>query len=433
MRNNLIPTAIVDKNGKPTTVHKRGGPPAPSAGRLGSLKPSLAPHAKPPTSKVSYNAENLGHISFGFDSFFKEAGIADAAQKHLDSIGGTGKTVVPDDVLYGFLRVGISAQKAGLLFDMGYSDADSLQNDPVIAQALPGPLVKTTRWGGSEADDRTIENVVDYLAEGGVSPQKISKAIVNNLDDKLLSRNTLPPEQLADLFTRFAYSVSVHEEKGTGSSRLMDAIVEGRMPYSLSEKQHGVERSIASNIHDALYGSEKKLRGSMSDTLRHKLKNDPQLLLRVAQVMSKHKNYIRGRYEKTADTIERHGHEAAIKYSPELLDASMSDGTSLGVEGAEEAQEILSYLKTSIGDVATDKYSSRNGNSLQGAGNDYRLYSNSLGIPMTTVYASDLVEMRRSGVALEDILPYMKQGLDTRRIIAVTVGNVPKSVASGWL
>lgn len=431
MRNNLIPTAIVDKNGKPTTVHRRSSVMPSSAGRLGALKPSLGAHKKTviKTSKVAYSIENLGYTSP--DSFLNRAGLADRTDRHLGQLGGTAKATVPDETLYGFLRVGVSVQEAALLVDLGYPDAESLNADPNIAMQLPGPLVKTYRWGGSQSDDRSIESTVDFLAEGGVPPQKISKALVNNLNDEMLRNNVLPPEQLADLFTRFAYSVSVNEDRGTGSSRLMDAIVEGRMPYSISQKQHGVDRSIASAIHDSLYLSKKRHKESMSDTLRHNLKNDPQLLLHLGQVMSK--NYIRGSYQITVDVIKRYGQEAAIEYGPELLDARLSDGTALGVEGAEEAREVLSYLKSAIGDDSKDRYSSRNGNSLDGIGNSYRLYSASLGIPATTVYASDLVEMRRAGVSIEDILPYMKQGLDTTRIIAVVTGNVPKPIATGWL
>lgn len=428
MRNNLIPTAIVDKNGKPTTVHKRGAQASPSANRLGALKPSLGTvKKKDKPSKVSYSLDVIHS-----ESFFHQTGLTGAAKQQVAKVG-TGTVMVPNDVLYGFLKVGITVQEAGLLVDMGYPNAESLMDDPDLAKGLPGQLVRTRRWGGDQVEDRSIEKVVDFLAEGGVSPQKIAKAVANNLDDSMLVHNVLIPEQLADLFTRFTYNVSKNEEKGTGSSRLFNAIIDGRMPFSVSEKQHGVERPVSSNLHDALYLSDKRNRAKMTDDLRQRLKTDQQLLLRVGQVMSKNRNHIRGGYQQTVDAIDKYGYEAAVEYGPELLDARMSDGTPLGIDGAEEAREMLGYLKKAIGDGSKDQYSVRNGSSLSGTGNSYHLYSAPMGIPATNVYASDLVEMKRSGVAVEDILPYMKQGLDTNRIIAVTTGGVPKSVATGWL
>ena len=101
------------------------------------------------------------------DSYFYRAGLSQAAEQHLEKVG-TGTAMVPNDVLYGFLKIGISVHEAGLLSDMGYPDAESLMTDPQLAEALPGTLVRTIRWGGSRAEDRSVENVVDYLAEGGI-------------------------------------------------------------------------------------------------------------------------------------------------------------------------------------------------------------------------------------------------------------------------
>jgi len=140
--------SLLIRTASPRPLHKRGTQASSSTGRLGDLKPSLGPAAKKRNKTfkvVTYSMRNTGVTSP--DSYFYRAGLSQAAEQHLEKVG-TGTAMVPNDVLYGFLKIGISVHEAGLLSDMGYPDAESLMTDPQLAEALPGTLVRTIRWGG---------------------------------------------------------------------------------------------------------------------------------------------------------------------------------------------------------------------------------------------------------------------------------------------
>lgn len=428
MNSNLIPTRIVDKNNKITTVHKRNGFPAAGAGKLGSLKPTIKQAPRAAVSKVPFSTKSgTKMISLGQHSFLARAGLDADAKRLLDSMGGEGSVEMDDELLYEYLRLGIRPSYAAVLHLLSDGDLEKLKADPKFAAALPGDLGTTMRWGGSTITGNEIGGVIDFMSEAGVKPSKISTALSNNLNDERMKDNILAPEQLADLFARFTYSVSKNEKKGTNASRLMDAVMDGRLPYDLIDKGNGVDRTTSSLAVDALYPKTKQHRGYLSDDQRKRLLDDPQMIVDSARVISKHGIHWTKSYATAPKAIDQFGVEACMEYHPEEMLKKRFDGEFIGPEGARAMKEVRGILDAKVmsPDATNRQYINRGEGCILLSGN---------GVRDVEIYTEDIAEIASHGYSAEQIADsILDKRLNSREILAVFSGKTIPTIAEGWL
>jgi hypothetical protein len=429
MRNNLIPTVVVDKNNKVTTVHKRNGAPAPSASKLGSIKPALGtpqPKRKQAVSKVGFSATNTTPsklVSFSPESFIGRAGLGKKAAALMKSMGGEGEVEMPNELLYDYLRLGIRPTEAALLHQISGGNLDALRNDPQFAEALPGDLARPRVWGGKNRSEKTVFGVVDFLAGAGIKPQKINAALQNHLNDELLENNVLSPEELTDIFNRFSYSLSTNEDKGTSASRTIDAIVDGRLPYALADRKQNVSRPTVSKILEALYPKTRAERASMDEADRARLAADPDMIMQVAKVLSAH-NHWQSSVSSAYTSIQRFGIDASLEHRPAIMISRHSDGTALGPDGARRANEVYEFIKSTLQGNSANI-------SLHATAYSYYDYRNGVRL---TLEAADLSEMIMKGYSPEKIKEMTcDANMDSRRALAIEQGQVLPVVSEGWL
>lgn len=431
-RNNLIPTVVVDKNNKTTTVHKRNGVTAPSASRLGSLKPTLKSGPKLPTSKVPFSTKKSGasfvHLMNSDRDFIFRAGLFDDATELLTQSGGEGSVVMTNEALYDYLRVGIEPAKAAILHSLDDGGLEAWMESEDFAKALPGDLTSIRVWGGSESpEEHTVSGIVDFFAEGGIKPAKIAAVLRNNLHDGMLEKNALSPEQMHDLFARSTYSVSTNEERGTRASRMMDGIIEGRLPFDLIGKDSGVGLPTAATIHDLLYPRTRAEEKLMSEDQRRELLENPDMLISAGRVMTKHGSRISHTLPKIHDAVKTFGEKACLENDPTTMIARHADGSYLGPEGAQRAGEVFKYISERFSASASPKP---------------RIYSNGEHYTMMSpdmqksidITPEDMSDMVRLGMSHKEIMDATyKENRSSWTALALRSGSIAAPIVEGWL
>jgi hypothetical protein len=224
----LIPTPIVDKNGRQTTVHKK---PAnkPSSSVLGSSKPVIAPATNVGIDPVhTIKGKPLHGASLALVL------LSDDPDEQYRLTRCTGEHEwrksldVPNSVLYGYLRMGADIQDAAALYGLGVMPGD-LPNHPKLATHIPGRL---GRLDGNESF-YIIQNreVISRFEAAGFPAVDVEKAVANKIQDWFLDKN-LDESHLLNLFSKKKYQSVV----GTGNKandRVINAFVRGRLPLTV--------------------------------------------------------------------------------------------------------------------------------------------------------------------------------------------------------
>lgn len=257
----LIPTPVVDKNGRLTTVHKK-----PSGGtyssKLASSKPAITPVA---TSAPS----NLMHTVKGkplHGASLALALLSDDPDEQYRLTRCTGehewrKSVdVPDSILYGYLRMGADIQDATALYGLGVMP-DDLPNHPKLAVHIPGRL---GRLDGNEAF-YVIQNrkVISRFEAAGFTAVDVEKAVANKVQDWFLDKG-LDESQLLTLFSKKKYQSVV----GTGNKandRVINAFVRGNLPLTVLDAPTAKLKNAA---HEVML---------MNESLVKELTSEPEL------------------------------------------------------------------------------------------------------------------------------------------------------------
>lgn len=429
MFSSRIPTVITDINGKTTTVHKRAAPVSKSASSLTGIKPTVAPSQKRkpavnPNKKVMVEWQSLAWgnkaVDTGTESFLHRAGLAEQV-KRIHQKTRSGKQDIELWELYEFLRNGISPSEGAMLHVLGIG-ADRLSTDPSFRNALPGNLSRIVKKGRNETV--SVTSVVDLMQEHGVNPKKAAAILANGLNDEHYENTVLEPKELLDLFDRFKYQHSVNAEKSTVSSNTLDAVMDGRLPFGMVDKANGIDRPTASMALNLLYPESDKHAGVLSDAHRQELLRNPDLVVQVAAVMSKRRIKNNDAFSQTADAIKTYGYENCMEFDPGLMNATLSDGSVVGPDGARQVDEFLNYFNTS-GNV-------RIRNNYRNKGVTGELVSPPAYKGIVINYA-DLVELRRAGASNEDMNDLFERGLDPQQAMAVVNKETITAVAEGWL
>jgi len=233
----LIPTPVVDKNGRLTTVHKRAG--KQPASTLGAIKPVLnAPHeATEQTHVVKGTA--LHPQSLALRLFSDDEPQQYRLTRSSDEYEWRKQVEVSDSDLYSYLRLGVDAVDAATLHGLGITP-DSLPDHPELGVHLPGRL---GRFEGKKAY-QCISNskVIDRFQAVGITAIEAERAVMNHVQNEFLDKS-LDEHQLLQLFSRKKY----HAASWTGrrvSDRVINCFIRGYLPLTVldipTEKIAGV-------------------------------------------------------------------------------------------------------------------------------------------------------------------------------------------------
>lgn len=437
MRNNLIPTVVVDKNNKTTTVHKRNGIPSPATSKLGSLKPTIGRTPKVAVSKVVFGTDKPGlkNLWYGPGSFLDRAGLVDKAMGLIRESDGKWKSFsveVADDVLYDYLRLGIGMAEAAVLHKLNDGDMSKMLADPAFAAALPGDLATQRVWAGVHREPHPIDQTVDFLADAGIKPAKITATLKNNMHDKILESNVLAPEQLVELFDRFAYSLSKNEDRGTNASRTMDSVLDGRLPFGLINKENKIDRPISSIAYDLLHSNQRKYATQLSPEQRQELIDDPDMLVKVCRTMSEHKL---GRHDALApshDAVKAFGFETCMEHNPREMAKKRIDGTLVGPEGVQAMKEVESIIIDRVKASKIDPRTKRPVQRLVHYIDNYQLHDD--GQEPVDIWIEDVASMVNLGYTPQQTAEKLyKERVNLHEFVAVESGKVSRIVVDGWL
>lgn len=431
MRQNLVPTPIVDRNGKRTTVHRgaqqQGGQ---AHGALAAVAPTVTrPQQRATVSKVSWDLRSVG-APYGKDneldseSFLARAGLEREAI--AAAAGGKVSVSVPVPTLFEYLRVGIGPMEAAALETIG--SLAKWQQDPGFNGALPGSLARRTRRRGEPDFIVGIGDAVDRMDAAGLTPLKAQALLANGLSDDHFQRTELTDEQVFAIFDRFKYQPSTVGAE-TNAAATIDAILDGRLPWRAVDKELGIRRVALARVVDLVY-PETWARGSMeveslSPLDRDWLLEDPDRLLGLGSLLSSdHRNYhVEGVLTDSIAALRAYGAEACTKAPAALLLAERSDGRPFGPDGANAALEFARAFKEAAG---------RDLN-VSGAEASYSNFPRSDGYRSHTVHFADIVEAMDAGFDAEHIVGLLKEGCTAAQVRAIAVDGIATALTRGAL
>lgn len=221
---NLVPTPIVDRNGKATTVHRRADPGAPKAGSpLARVRPSVAPAPGEPTTVVR-PVRNPPH--FDRISCLWPADEAELVRTGKGPYGWRRAPVqVPDSVLYGYLRLGLDLANASILHGAGITPEAAAKNEELDRHLAWRVYTLDGRY---EPDFSERGRAIQLMEDHGVPAETAFKAMRNNLNDYSFTGGT-------GVLT-VAEFATVHANLPFRESRrgLFAAIFRGDIPWELT-------------------------------------------------------------------------------------------------------------------------------------------------------------------------------------------------------
>lgn len=417
---NLNATRIVDKNGKQTTVHKRTDKGAPVSAALSSLPPTLAgttPVAKPKGKAVTkVKASSVARLHE--DSFIRNhpAEFEVAWIENGEEYYGWRKvdTELPTSRIFDYMRQGIDLTDATILDGLAISPA-ALAED--FSESLPGRLGK---YEAKKLGTYPLQNgqVIDAMEQAGIPVAKAYKALENGLQDGHMAN--LPIEQLVPLFTKWRYYGKQGTLPDQNSSRLLDAVTSGQIPYELTETATRQELSRLENEMRFLESRK---------PLMELLARDRDLFIRIAEkaVTTMSVSSLGAQADKPVSKLlnlaTKYGDEVLELRHPELITMSKKvDGewTQLTIEEAQYC-EAVEKIAMDAGDEVGVQWK-RPFDHLRADNND------------VTLRQSELAELHSNGVSTEDaheMLVLRKMSIG--QAITAHTDNVPTSISEGAL
>jgi hypothetical protein len=417
---NLNATRIVDKNGKQTTVHKRTDKGTTVSAALSSLPPTLAgttpttkPKGKAVTKVKASSVARLHEESFirnnpsEFEVQWIENGEEYYGWRKVD-------TELPTSRIYDYMRQGIDLTDATILDGLGISP-EALAED--FTDELPGRLskVESNKTGTSILHNSAV---IDAMEQAGVPVAKAYKALENGLQDGHMK--DLSIEQLVPLFTKWRYYGKQGTLPDQNSSRLLDAVTSGQIPYELTET---ATRQELSRLENELRYSESR------KPLMELLGRDRDLFIRVAEkaVTTMSVSSLGPQSDKPVSKLlnlaTKYGDEVLELRHPELITMSKKVDGDWKQLTMEEAQycEAVEKLAIDAGDNVGVQWK-RPFDHLQADNND------------VTLRQSELAELHSNGVSAENahemlVLRKMSVG----QALTAHTDNVPTSISEGAL
>lgn len=230
MRPELIPTSIVDVNGRQTTVHKKQREAGRNFSFLGQLRPTLDGSTNKPAGEPWIIKGQLHPDSICMRvPHIMELGLV--AKSSGNNARAVGDGVAMDDAeVYEYLRMGIDPTDAAVFKMAGYVPRD-LHDDPDVSPLLPGYLQRV--YDGFHHHVLSNERSINAMQSAGISASRASVALKNGLAEHHFD-GVLDVEHVVDLFMRNSYNRNPRLSP-LSKSGVLDAIVRGDIPLELPQ------------------------------------------------------------------------------------------------------------------------------------------------------------------------------------------------------
>jgi len=425
MSRQLIPTAIVDVNGRLTTVHKRAEGTSRGNSALGNVKPSLGVTVsdmhtiKPKKLPVLSDSVRLAQL-FG-------ALITNEEIEAFVSPTGRSTVQMSDDEIYDGLRKGFTIQDAAALKSIGIS-LDEIMERTKDSYVQGGSLdIAVGRKGIRYRTE--ISGALERLQASGTSPAEAEKMIINGLQDGHLDR-ALNDDQIKELFSkwRFRSAVQAYEHGPVELDDVIDGFVSGRLPFDLINHKMANLKNSESELYD-LYERKFNRDGRSLYTpdaeLAERL-SDPDYRVRL---VDKAATAMPGEYRPLValdKLVQGHGMEVLELNDPRMaaMTIYVSPGVNreCGVEAAKYVERVLDLAKEETGGDLWGSSSKRH--ESQGA------------VQANGVYLRnwELLDLYERGVPAEESYDLLvKHKLSREQIIVARETGVGSTLASGVL
>lgn len=404
--NRLIPTQIVDRNGRSTTVHKKDVQ-QPASARVGSIKPTLSkpPHSRQETVVIKGRPLHKDSIALKlFDSDWDR-------QYELTSSKGEfswrEEVELPKSSVFEYMRLGVDITDAATLYGLGYKPED-LADTSEIARFIPSRLQQIVK-SGTKWLVRNNE-AINAFESAGISLEQTEKALNNGLQDTFLNR-ALNEHQLAELFTKWKYSSVAHDSliKKTKKDEVIHGFVNGVLPFECKDIP-------VSNLHEINFELSIMMQGD-----REEIMKDHDLYVRMIRKAAASTMTGYNRVFDLNRMVSKHGVGVLDLDDPHLCAARLASGTDAGLENALYFEEVHRYVKE-LGlhlyvDEAT-KYG----------------YKGNVRVDGEEMYNNDLAELREAGISPSEAYEgLILRKLSPTQIIVAKEDGLAGSLSDGAL
>lgn len=396
----LIPTPIVDRNGRATTVHKKPSV-APKGSALKGIKPVLK--QQQPADQVNIIKGKVLHAASLSLQLF-----SDDEQRQYELTSSKGefewrKSVeMTETELYSYLMVGADSQDAATLHGLGVSP-----DDERLVRYTPGRLGRYEgRFSYNIVSNR---KVIARFQAAGISALEAEKALANKVHDIFLDK-ALDEHQLLELFTRKKINSPVSGSSVSPNDSVTYSFLHGRLPMSVVDLGYkelkGINREMV----------------TMSDERFRKLTADPELLEAVirkaAASPEKHTSV-----SLLHQLVERHGSVVLEMDDPYLCSVVSENRGSNDITGGIDSALYFDRVYTML------KESGRS----YGSNGQYEWWGGYF-TGGVSVKNTDLELLRQAGLTPQEAYEgLVVSRLHADQIIVAHEDNVPQSLANGAL
>lgn len=401
----LIPTRVVDKNGRATTVHKRSGSSAVQNKKLSSANPSLGSAQK--RSKI--DAPFTYEVEQGFtNSLF----------------GSTLNGMKPELALNDKSRIKVSSRQVYSLARYGFATRDCIymahfKLTPEEAFSFSAKLAATGQRTGRFHERPWI----DAMLAADMDHFDLLKAYDNGLTQHDLDE--MPPENAPDVITAYGY-------KGFSKTKLAEKVRDGKIAWS-DIKLMGVSRAtkhewtIVHAMDRNIKGGEQNMTLPILNEIIRDAEKRPRNTLDSSSPL------------KPEVLIERHT-ECYLAVGDKFWDLHMPEVIDpLGriVEAKKDlsgyagyCDDVIHRVRSSAG-LAESVISANGGKSKSYVAGSYPGQYGEQRDPVWNF--ATLVMYRDAGLSVDECVYALSKGLHPDRAQGVLREGVPLAVNDGWL
>ena len=426
----LIPTPVVDRNGRLTTVHKRTDAPAKGIGTLSSSRPVLGATKQSANGVHTIKPKKLSDKSdaIRIGKLFGALSSDDEIESFKES-SGRSPVQMSDDEIYDALRKGFSIHDAAALKSLDIN-LDDVMERTKEHWVRGGSFNRMTGRSNGNLHEYTakIEGALDRLQETGMSALDAGKLMLNGLQDGHLDR-ALSDEQLVDLFSKWRFRTEQeHYVHGhVEQDDVIDAFVSGRLPFELSGHKIADLKNVERETYDLFDRvlSDRPNSYKRNESLAERVK-DREYLTKVAdKAATVMPNEYRG-LELVDAEVQKHGMEVLELNDPRM--ASIPIWVEAGVTrdcGIETGRYVERVLTLAKEDLEGDLW-----------GTSSPMHTSMGAVKADGVYLRnhDLLDLYDAGVSAEEAYDLLvKHKLSAEQIIVARETGVDSTLASGVL
>lgn len=425
----LIPTPIVDVNGRLTTVHKRAEEASKANSALSGIRPSLGTPSKTADKVNVVKPKKLPQLSDAvrLGKLLGALTTEDEIESFTLSSSRSPVQMTDSEVFYA-LRKGITMQDAAALKTLGITTDDVIEKTK--EHFTVGGSLSKVKGRGHTSYTTKLDGAVDRLEAAGVSAIEADKLISNGLQEGHFNR-ALDEAKVLEVFSKWRYrsEADSYEHGHVEQDDVIEGFLSGRLPFDLIGYKAKELKNSEIELFD-LYERKFEYDG------RTPWKNpDPELAERLkdmdyrSKLVGKVAEFAPDLYKPLGDLdkiVQRHGEKALELKDPRkaTMGVFVSAGVSreCGVEAAHYVEKVhelaKDQIKRDIWGTGSDIWTSRG--TIEANGHYVRNW--------------DLIDLYEQGVPVEQAYDMLVNvGMSKDQILVARDTGVGTNLASGVL